>query len=180
MKKIINVLSVLMAAATLLCFAACSNPSSSGPGDGSGAGSGSGAGAGSNTNLSSSYSEPIFNSSETTEPVMSLSGITFEDGEWIYQEIQTGTNWKSSNYAEVTVSENGSKFTFTKYYQWDSKQGALDVTAIMKNYEDVMAMSLKYTFNKTNSAKTKYYRHDKESDDETKGIYVCDTYFMKK
>ena len=168
MKKLNYIFAAIVTSALMFAAIACSNSSD----DESGGGS--------NTNLSSNISEPIFDSNETTENVMAFQGITFDDGEWIYQEIQTGTNWKSSNYAEVTVSENGSKFTFTKYCQWDNKDGEKDVTFIMKNYEDVMAMSLKYMFNKTNSSKTKFYRHDKESDDETKGIYVIDTYFMKK
>ena len=168
MKKLNYIFTAIVTSALMFAAIACSNSSD----DESGGGS--------NTNLSSNISEPIFDSNDTTESVMSFLGITYEDGDWIYQEIQTGSGWKSANYGELTISENGSKITFTKYCQWDNKNGEKNITALMKNYEDAFSVSLKYMFNKTNSTKTKFYRHDKESDDEEKGPYIIDTYLMKK
>ena len=156
--KIIKLFFAALIAASAFCLMACSNPSSSG-------------------SSTLDVSKPIFDSGEASNVLRSVLKLT--DGDWVYQEIQKGSDWQSVEYIEFTVSENGEKLAFSKCIKWDNEGGSADITGYMKGYEALFKMTMSYTFNKTNSDNTKFYRHD-DSTSGDKGPHTVDTYLMKK
>lgn len=168
MKKFKIIIAFIAVSAFYLM--ACSNASG---------GSGSNSGGSSN----SDFREPLFPSSEATE---NFNGLlhTWSDGDWRYQEIQTGSNWKSVNYYELTISNNGQSLSLTKgmtYYKEGDEEESNEVPSeYLPEMNTAFQFGMKFWYQKANPEKTKFFGHEDEKQDSRKGPHTVDIYLMKK
>ena len=173
MKQFKLIIAVIFAAAILLGVSACSTPSNSSSG-GSSSSSGS---------SSLNFKDPLFPSSEATE---NFNGFTYTwaDGDWYYQEIQTGSNWKSVNYYELTISNNGQSLSLTKgitYYKEGDEEASNEVPSeYLPEMNTAFQFGMKFWYQKANPERTKFFGHEDEKQDSRKGPHTVDVYLMKK